>query len=90
MDTNINRPVPGAKEFYPLNEPSIGTTLSPVRVCVQWLVLESEYDYPHRQETFPKNKNIPPLFEPLKIRGVMFPNRIFVVSVTYKVLAVWP
>ena len=33
MDLNINRPVPGAKEFYPLNEPDIGTTLSPVRVC---------------------------------------------------------
>ena len=33
MDLNINRPVPGAKGFYPLNEPGIGTTLSPVRVC---------------------------------------------------------
>jgi hypothetical protein len=30
MTPNINKPVPGAKEFYPLNEPSIGTTLSPV------------------------------------------------------------
>jgi hypothetical protein len=33
MDLNINKPVPGAKEFYPLNEPPIGTTLSPVRIC---------------------------------------------------------
>ena len=32
MKPNINKPVPGAKEFYPLNEPSIGTTMSPVRV----------------------------------------------------------
>lgn len=77
MDLNINRPVPGAKEFYPLNEPSIGTTLSPVRVCVLAL---SQYDNPSRQETFPKNKNLPPLFEPLTIRGVVFSNRIFVVS----------
>ena len=30
MAPNINKPVPGVKEFYPLNEPSIGTTLSPV------------------------------------------------------------
>ena len=30
MTLNINKPVPGAKEFYPLNEPSIGTTLSQV------------------------------------------------------------
>jgi hypothetical protein len=40
MDLNINKPVPGAKEFYPLNEPSIGTALSPVRVCVLGLILE--------------------------------------------------
>ncbi|KAI9465023.1 FMN-linked oxidoreductase [Lactarius psammicola] len=58
MTPNINKRVPGAKEFYPLNEPSIGTTLSP--------------------ETFPRNKNLPPLFTPLTIRGVTFPNRIFV------------
>jgi 2,4-dienoyl-CoA reductase-like NADH-dependent reductase (Old Yellow Enzyme family) len=58
MTPNINKPVPGAKEFYPLNEPSIGTTLSPV--------------------TFPRNKDLPPLFTPLTIRGVTFPNRIFV------------
>lgn len=30
MAPNINMPVPGVNEFYPLNEPSIGTTLSPV------------------------------------------------------------
>jgi hypothetical protein len=30
LTSNINKPVPGVKEFYPLNEPSIGTTLSPV------------------------------------------------------------
>ncbi|KAI9463810.1 NADH:flavin oxidoreductase 2 [Russula earlei] len=28
MGRNINQPVPGVKEFYPLNEPSIGTPLS--------------------------------------------------------------
>jgi 2,4-dienoyl-CoA reductase-like NADH-dependent reductase (Old Yellow Enzyme family) len=60
MTPNINKPVPGAKEFYPLNEPSIGTTLSP--------------------ETFLRNKDLPPLFTPLTIRGVTFANRIFVVS----------
>ena len=31
MKPNINRPVAGANEFYVLNEPRIGTTLSPVR-----------------------------------------------------------
>ena len=36
---------------------------------------------PPWQETFPRNKTIPPLFEPLTIRGVVFPNRIFVVSI---------
>jgi hypothetical protein len=30
LTSNVNKPVPGVKEFYPLNEPSIGTTLSPV------------------------------------------------------------
>ena len=30
MVLNINKPVPGAKEFYPHNKPCIGTTLSPV------------------------------------------------------------
>ena len=30
MAFNINKPVPGAKEFYPLNEPAIGTALSSV------------------------------------------------------------
>ncbi|KAH9969906.1 FMN-linked oxidoreductase [Russula dissimulans] len=58
MALNIVKAVPGTKEFYPLNEPSIGTTLSP--------------------ETFPRNKTLPPLFEPLTIRGVIFPNRMFV------------
>jgi 2,4-dienoyl-CoA reductase-like NADH-dependent reductase (Old Yellow Enzyme family) len=29
LTSNVNKPVPGVKEFYPLNEPSIGTTLSP-------------------------------------------------------------
>ncbi|KAI0301147.1 hypothetical protein B0F90DRAFT_1719659 [Multifurca ochricompacta] len=29
---HVNKPVPGAKEFYPLNEPSIGNPLSPVRL----------------------------------------------------------
>jgi 2,4-dienoyl-CoA reductase-like NADH-dependent reductase (Old Yellow Enzyme family) len=29
MAPNINKPVPGVNEFYPLNEPSVGTTLSP-------------------------------------------------------------
>ncbi|KAF8272835.1 FMN-linked oxidoreductase [Lactarius quietus] len=63
MVPNINKPVPGAKEFYPLNEPSIGTTLS------LW-------------ETFRRNRNVPPLFTPLTIRGVTFANRIFVAPIS--------
>ena len=86
MDLNINKPVPGAKEFYPLNEPGIGTTMSPVRECgkVEGVVraLEGLYRSFPRQETFPRNKNLPPLFRTLTIRGVTFPNRIFVVSCT--------
>ena len=35
---------------------------------------------PFLQETFPRNKDLPPLFTPLTIRGVTFVNRIFVVS----------
>jgi hypothetical protein len=82
MTPNINKPVPGAKEFYPLNEPSIGTTLSPVGsappdVCLRGC-RRSKRVLP--QETFLRNKDLPPLFTPLTIRGVTFANRIFVVS----------
>ena len=97
MKPNINKPVPGAKEFYPLNEPSIGTTMSPVRLHA---IVSSDtrrayapvlgimgprhltirlMTHLFRQETFPRNKTLPPLFESLTIRGVTFPNRIFVV-----------
>lgn len=34
MTPNINKHVHGAKEFYPLNVPTIGTTLSPVGVLM--------------------------------------------------------
>ena len=82
MAPNINKPVPGAKEFYPLNEPSIGTTLSPVGstppdACPRGCRRSKQVLL---QETFPRNKDLPPLFTPLKIRGVTFANRIFVVS----------
>ncbi|THH07353.1 hypothetical protein EW145_g3437 [Phellinidium pouzarii] len=56
----INKPVPGADQYYPLNEPvAIGSAFTDVNV-------------------YPQNKNIPKLFEPLTIKGVMFKNRIFV------------
>ncbi|KAI0055862.1 FMN-linked oxidoreductase [Artomyces pyxidatus] len=58
MSQFINKAVPGAREYYPLNEPSIGSTMSP--------------------DTFPRNKELPALFKPLTIRGVTFPNRIWV------------
>ena len=82
MTPSINKPVPGAKEFYPLNEPSIGTALSPVGptppdVCSRCCRRSKQV---LSQETFPRNKDLPPLFTPLTIRGVTFANRIFVVS----------
>ncbi|TFY68808.1 hypothetical protein EVG20_g3410 [Dentipellis fragilis] len=58
--TNVNKAVPGAKEYYPLNEPSIGAALPTVGVLDVGIAV------------------IPPLFHPLKIRGVTFNNRIFV------------
>ena len=32
--SNVNHAVPNAKEYYPLNNPSIGATLSPVRAAL--------------------------------------------------------
>ncbi len=80
MTPNINKRVPGAKEFYPFNEPSIGTTLSPVGATPSNACLRAAKAQNNPQETFPRNKDLPPLFTPLTIRGVTFPNRIFVVS----------
>ncbi|KAI0317670.1 FMN-linked oxidoreductase [Amylostereum chailletii] len=54
----LNTPAPGAREYYPLNDPIIGSALP--------------------AESYPQNKELPPLFQPLTIRGVTFPNRIFV------------
>lgn len=79
MAPNINKRVPGAKEFYPLNEPAIGTTLSPVGATPSDACSRCRGSI-CSQETFPRNKDLPPLFTPLTIRGVTFPNRIFVVS----------
>ncbi|KAI0042481.1 FMN-linked oxidoreductase [Auriscalpium vulgare] len=56
--SNLNKGVPGAKEFYPINEPSIGSSMSP--------------------DVFHQNKELPALFKPLTLRGVTFPNRVFV------------
>ncbi|KAH7325469.1 FMN-linked oxidoreductase [Rhizoctonia solani] len=53
-----NVPAPGVAEYYPLNEPRIGTPLP--------------------KEDYPQNKDIPKLFQPLKIRDVEFKNRIWV------------
>jgi hypothetical protein len=83
MALNINKSVPGAKEFYPLNKLCIGTALSPVGARLLMHVsglptLKTSALSP--QETFPRNKDLPPLFTPLTIRGVTFANRIFVVS----------
>ncbi|GJJ08062.1 hypothetical protein Clacol_002269 [Clathrus columnatus] len=56
----LNPRVPGVRQFYPLNEPAIGSA------------------YP--KEVSPKNKTIPPLFQPITIRGETFKNRIFVAA----------
>ncbi|VDB91869.1 unnamed protein product [Peniophora sp. CBMAI 1063] len=54
----VNTAVPGAYQYFPLNTPPPGATLSP--------------------ETYPQNRNVPHLFRPITLRGVTFPNRIFV------------
>jgi len=53
-----NTRVPGAREFYPLSVPAIGTPLP-------------------AEEGWPQNKELPKLFQPLKIRDVTFKNRIW-------------
>ena len=81
MARNMNKPVPEAKMFYPLNEPSIGTILSPVGATPSNACLRAPDTQTCNppQETFPRNKALPPLFTPLTIRRVTFANRIFVV-----------
>ncbi|KAI0030498.1 FMN-linked oxidoreductase [Vararia minispora EC-137] len=54
----INTPVPGASEYFPLNDPPIGSALP--------------------ADAYPQNKELPPLFQPLTIRGMTIPNRIIV------------
>lgn len=53
-----NKEVPGAKEYYPLSEPAIGSALD--------------------SSDWPRNKNLPKLFQPVKLRDVTFKNRIWV------------
>ncbi|KLO20688.1 NADH:flavin oxidoreductase 2 [Schizopora paradoxa] len=57
-DNNVNKRVPDADAFYPLNEPPIGEAYS--------------------KDVYPQNQVLPKLFEPLKIRDMIFKNRIFV------------
>ncbi|KAF8713313.1 NADH flavin oxidoreductase, partial [Rhizoctonia solani] len=52
-----NSPAPGVEEFYPINNPRIGT--------------------PYPKDTYPQNKTIPKLFQPLQIRNTTFKNRIW-------------
>ncbi|PPQ71462.1 hypothetical protein CVT26_011241 [Gymnopilus dilepis] len=49
-----NAPVPGAYQYFPLNDPSIGTALEP------------------------QSENVPELFKPLKLKDIVFKNKIFV------------
>ena len=75
----VNTPVPGAYQFFPLNTPQPGATLSPVRTYMgsSRIVAEDQL-----QEKYPQNHHIPPLFRPITLRGVTFPNRIFVVRLS--------
>jgi hypothetical protein len=75
---HINKPVPGAREFYPLNEPAIGTPLPSVRSFDSSNARGSLY--------YQQNSKSSKLFEPLTIRGKTFKNRIFVVNVLQYVL----
>lgn len=76
----VNTPVPGAYQYFPLNTPQPGATLSAVRALPLYLLLSCAHILP--QKKFPQNRNIPPLFRPITIRGVTFPNRIFVVRLS--------
>ncbi|KAJ7103335.1 hypothetical protein B0H15DRAFT_897547 [Mycena belliarum] len=60
----INVPVPGAREYYPLNDPEIGTLIE--FRAVLWLNISTQ------------DGEQPVLFQPLEIKGVTFKNRIFV------------
>ncbi|ELU42297.1 NADH:flavin oxidoreductase/NADH oxidase [Rhizoctonia solani AG-1 IA] len=52
-----NSPAPGVEDFYPINNPRIGT--------------------PYSKDTYPQNKTIPKVFQPLQIRNTTFKNRIW-------------
>jgi len=69
---NLNKPVPGAREYYPLNEPEIGSYMSTVRPS-------SIFNNIADRVAFQDVDNSPVMFQPLTIRGVTFKNRIFVV-----------
>lgn len=75
----INKAVAGAKEFYPLNEPEIGTPWHPVCYLPATATVFNSIDgVPCGRQ----DAEIPMLFRPLTIRGTTFKNRIWAVSDT--------
>lgn len=100
-----NKPVPGAKEYYPLSDPAIGSALDAVRrrhpahpmtqadsVSFTATVPTSratglgEFNSENiisllSQLRCDRNKNLPKLFQPIKLRNVTFKNRIWVVRI---------
>lgn len=81
--THINKPVPGAYQYFPLNEPEIGERLIPhvspnqvTNIHVQSSLMI--YHIPILQDS----NHDPLLFKPLIIKNTTFKNRIFVVCFT--------
>lgn len=101
-----NKPVPGAKEYYPLSDPAIGSALDAVRRRRHSAHLMTQADSVNSTVTVPtsrttglgesifdniislliklpcdRNKNLPKLFQPIKLRNVTFKNRIWAVRI---------
>lgn len=104
-----NKPVPGAKEYYPLSDPAIGSALDAVcrRHSVHPMTQADSVSFtvtvPTSRTTglgefifetiislqlsmlielrCDRNKNLPKLFQPIKLRNVTFKNRIWVVRI---------
>lgn len=78
MSKFISTPTPDTDQFYPYNDPPIGT---PLPIVSDNASLTTNFTYRRaRQAAYPENATIPKLFQPITLRGMTFKNRIWVVS----------
>ncbi len=76
----INKRVPAADQFFPENEPPIGSAFTKVLGSVHYRHIRVLTTSCPTQDVYPQNAEVPNLFKPITLRGVTFKNRIFVVS----------